>query len=278
MSRSTSEELPKSLEVLAEDLDGPGPARWQTPPQGLELVERALTIAAADRRPRLLATWPVRVGVVAAVVLVGTAAAALLGDTWRTPTPAQPSSLSQAHPSSGSGAALSTLPAPAEKTPPVPVPSPPAPPQPELSAAVEPPADLLAEANRLRRAGDLPAAEATYLKIVRTQPSSSAAYVARVAVGKLRLATAPQRAVEILQQARAGMPGGPLDVEVRQALVNAYRALGQGAAEAAELRALLERYPESVGAAEARKRLRVLTAPATSASAISAPVAPKSQP
>lgn len=120
------------------------------------------------------------------------------------------------------------------------------------------PPDLLAEANRLRRAGSYGEAEATYRRIVQLSPRSREAHVARVAAAGLRLdrLNDPQGAARMYREASRG--SGGLAAEATFGLARASRALGDRAAETQALRSIVERFPRSPYVRPATDRLRSL--------------------
>jgi TolA-binding protein len=125
-------------------------------------------------------------------------------------------------------------------------------------APVEAPADLLAEANRLRRAGSYREAESTYRRIVSLSPRSREAHVARVAAASIRLERLndPRGAASLYREAQRG--SGGLAAEATFGLARASRALGDTNAEKQALRSLVERFPSSAYVRTATERLRAL--------------------
>lgn len=81
--------------------------------------------------------------------------------------------------------------------------------------------DLLAEANRLRRRGEVAQAVRVYLRVAEQAPSSQSAYVARVAAGQLLVSSSPKQALLLFRQAHKGRPNGPLEREIRQGIEQA---------------------------------------------------------
>ena len=92
--------------------------------------------------------------------------------------------------------------------------------------------DGLRAANRLRAEGRFREAEQAYLSVLKAYPGSSAAYVARVAAGTLRLDHLgdPRGARALLKPALSAK--GPLDLEVRSGLERANQLLGEPSAAA----------------------------------------------
>ncbi|NMO18442.1 tetratricopeptide repeat protein [Pyxidicoccus fallax] len=120
--------------------------------------------------------------------------------------------------------------------------------------------DLLREANEFRAAGRWKEAEALYLHVIRGQPSSLAAYVARVASGSLRLEHLgdARGALRQFEGALRLQPQGVLDQEARHGIAEAWRALGETDAEMRALEDFLSAHPDSPLAATAQARLREL--------------------
>jgi tetratricopeptide (TPR) repeat protein len=125
------------------------------------------------------------------------------------------------------------------------------------------PEDLLREANAFRAGGRWKDAEALYLRVIREQPSSLAAYVARVASGSLRLEHLgnARGALRQFQDALRLQPRGVLAQEVRHGIAEAWRALGDRAAEARALEEFLSHHSDSPLGTTARARLRELSSP-----------------
>ncbi|CAM4313433.1 tetratricopeptide repeat protein [Corallococcus sp. ZKHCc1 1396] len=255
------------LDDLLRPLDEePGPARRLSRQRSSALVAAALDAAlqpgapapkSRRRRP------PVWLMAGAALVFTGAAAAAV----WRL-----------SHPASAKSQVLTPhVPEPTQLATLEPVPLPkPAPsepfviehPRPARPAAVGPreparPEDLLRQANGLRSEGRWKDAEALYLRVIRAQPSSLAAYVARVASGSLRLEHLgdARGALRQFQDAQRLQPGGMLDPEALHGEAEAHRALGDTASEARALTAFIARHPDSPLSAASRNRLRELSAP-----------------
>lgn len=125
------------------------------------------------------------------------------------------------------------------------------------------PEDLLLMANELRARGRWKEAEGLYLRAIRAQPSSLAAYVARVASGSLRLEHLGNARGALLhfEEALRLQPHGVLSEEARHGIAEAWRALGDRAAETRALNEFLARHPDSPLVATARARLRELSIP-----------------
>jgi len=123
--------------------------------------------------------------------------------------------------------------------------------------------DLLLKANGLRSEGRWKEAEALYLRVIRAQPSSLAAYVARVASGSLRLEHLrdARGALHQFQAALRLQPRGVLDQEAQHGIAEAHRVLGNRDAERSALEELLANHPDSPLGPSARARVRELSAP-----------------
>ncbi|WP_223643097.1 tol-pal system YbgF family protein [Corallococcus sp. EGB] len=253
------------MDDLLRPLDGgSGPARRLSRQRSSALVQAALDAALqqAPAPPRGRRRPPVWLMAGAALVFTGAAAAAV----WRYALPEQPRPvvLTPAVPEPTRVATLEPVPLP-----------PPAPPEPFVIEHPRPlrpsitvkesskPEDLLRQANALRSEGKWAEAEGLYLRVIRAEPSSLAAYVARVASGSLRL--------EHLRDARGALrqfedavrlqPGGMLDPEARHGVAEAHRALGDATAEARALEEFLALHPDSPLSTASRARLRELSPP-----------------
>ncbi|MCY1014902.1 tetratricopeptide repeat protein [Pyxidicoccus sp. MSG2] len=125
------------------------------------------------------------------------------------------------------------------------------------------PEDLLRKANELRAGGRWKEADALYVRVIRAEPASLASYVARVASGSLRLEHLgdARGALRHFQEALRLQPQGVLGQEARHGIAEAYRALGDAAAEARALESFLASHPDSPLGKTARARLRELSAP-----------------
>lgn len=116
---------------------------------------------------------------------------------------------------------------------------------------------LFREANAARRAGDNAMARALYLRLELDFPASSEAQLAHISLGNLLLRMG--RAAEAEQQF-SGYSGSRAAL-AQEALVGrarSFSALGRDADEQRVWQALLSSYPDSVYAAQARKRLATL--------------------
>lgn len=252
------------LDDLLRPLDGgSGPARRLSRQRSSALVQAALDAALqqAPEPPRRRRRPPVWWMAGAALVFTGAAAAAV----WRYARPEQPQPvvLTPAVPEPTRMATLE----------PVPLPSPP--PEPFVIEHPRPlrptitvkesskPEDLLRQANAFRSEGRWKEAEGLYLRVIRAEPSSLAAYVARVASGALRLEHLgdARGALRQFEDAVRMQPGGMLDPEARHGVAEAHRALGDAAAEARALEEFLTLHPDSPLSAASRARLRELAPP-----------------
>lgn len=123
------------------------------------------------------------------------------------------------------------------------------------------PEDLLRRANEHRATGQWKAAEALYLRVIRTDPKGMSAYVARVASGSLRLEHLgdARGALRQYQEAQRGWPGGVLEEEASHGVAEALRALGDRDGEARALEDFLARHPDSPHGVAARTRLREIS-------------------
>ncbi|AKQ67167.1 hypothetical protein A176_004079 [Myxococcus hansupus] len=136
------------------------------------------------------------------------------------------------------------------------------------ASGVAPPAaaraaeDLLLKANGLRSKGQWKEAESLYLRVIRAQPSSLAAYVARVASGSLRLEHLGDARGALLQfkAALRLQPRGVLDQEAQHGLAEAHRVLGDRDAERRALESFLATHPDSPLGPSARARVQELSA------------------
>ncbi|RKH40568.1 tetratricopeptide repeat protein [Corallococcus sicarius] len=253
------------LEDLLRPLDdGPGPARRLSRKRSSALVQAALDAALQPEAPAPPSPRrkrpPVWLMAGAALVFTGAAAAAV----WRfsAPSSVTPAVLTPHVPEPTRLATLEPVPLPA------PAPSEPfviehpRPARPAITVRESSkPEDLLRQANGFRAAGKWKDAEALYLRVIRAEPSSLAGYVARVASGSLRLEHLgdARGALRQFQDAQRSQPGGMLDPEARHGEAEAYRALGDTAAEARALGAFIALHPDSPLSATARSRLRELS-------------------
>lgn len=118
---------------------------------------------------------------------------------------------------------------------------------------------LFTSANAARRDGDFATAKRIYSELIDRFPSSDEAGLARVSLGKLLLASGdPSDAERQFGQYLKGAPGQLAE----EALVNraeSFQKMGRTKAEQTTWQRLLAEYPNSVYAAEARRRLVALS-------------------
>ncbi len=126
----------------------------------------------------------------------------------------------------------------------------------ETSVDESEPEDLLALANQQRRAREWGSADALYRAVSGRFTGSDAAVVAEIASATLHLEQLEDAhgALRGYRRALWERPTGPLSQEARWGMAEAYRALGDRAAEAAALREFLSHHPESALAPAARRR------------------------
>ncbi len=119
-------------------------------------------------------------------------------------------------------------------------------------------ADLFRAANAARHAADFSRARALYSELIAKYPSSDEARIAQVSLGKLLLAKGDPSAAE--QEFQNYLKGGrgQLAEEALVSRAQSLQRLGRKNAERLTWQRLLADYPNSVYAAEARARLRVL--------------------
>jgi TolA-binding protein len=118
---------------------------------------------------------------------------------------------------------------------------------------------LFADANRARRAGDVPLALRRYADLRRAYPGSREELTARVVVGDLLLAEGPTRdALASFDSYLAASPTGTLAEEALVGRASALMRLGRRDDERAAWTRLLREHPDSVQGARARRRLAEL--------------------
>ncbi|QSQ12836.1 tetratricopeptide repeat protein [Myxococcus landrumensis] len=248
------------LDLLGSLDDTAGPARRLSRQRSTALVRAAL-LATVDApsppsRPRRRFEWWLSGG----LLVVGAAAAA----GWQVSRGSPP--LTQAHVDPVVMASPHVDSVPAE---------PPAVTQVAVAPAVRPshaevarersvmpaPEDLLRRANAHRADGQWKAAEALYLRVIRSEPRGMPAYVARVASGALRLEHLgdARGALRQYEEALRGWPEGLLAEEAGHGVAEAFRALGDTTGEARALESFLQRHPDSPHGVAARMRLREIS-------------------
>lgn len=119
--------------------------------------------------------------------------------------------------------------------------------------------ELFREANVARRQGDTQRARSLYAALRHAYPAASETALSCVIVGRmdLQVGAAPDALRQFEQYLRLA-PAGTLVEEALAGKAAAYRELSRPADESATWRALLSRYPDSVYAGAARKRLEEL--------------------
>jgi TolA-binding protein len=125
-------------------------------------------------------------------------------------------------------------------------------------------AELFRGANAARRGGDLGRARRLYSELIQRYPGSDEAGLAQVSLGKLLLAEG--RSKEAEREFSQYLAGGQGQL-VEEALVSQAQSLGRlkrAPEERAAWQRLLAAHPNSVYAAEAKERLRILSTTAKS--------------
>jgi tetratricopeptide (TPR) repeat protein len=142
-----------------------------------------------------------------------------------------------------------------EPPPPQPTQKEPAPPRPKPKRD-ESPADLLGEANAKRAAKQWRESDALYARVVESAPKTLAAQTALIASASLRLEHLgdPKGALQRFRRALAIAPKGALAEDARWGIVEATRAIGDRAAEAAALDEFLAKHASSPLAPRAKAR------------------------
>ena len=255
-----------------------GPAARVSRERALAMIDRALDEALlppttastrAEGRSRSRSFAWLASAAALLLALAGSAFAALhyWGAASRPATKAAPAVARRAVAPPPSAAAPSAEPAPAVE--PALLEPPAAARAPDHAARAEPPAraepeDLLQAANHLRAQGRFDAAAEVYALVYERYPGSISAYTAQVARATIELEhrSNPRLARALFTRALRSQPQGALDIEVRQGLALALHDLGDAAAEAQALRALIANLAESPAAERARARLHELEAAA----------------
>jgi TolA-binding protein len=246
------------------------------------MVRGALTgepHVAVERPPRRMRARGAGIGVAAAaiVLLLGGGGAAVwsMGGTvfvrrfvpevfqlsHRAPTRTAPAARPPAPaPARAAAPTVEPLAAPAAEL----LPPPAAPPHmPRLHVPLPPPRgtadELFADANRARRAGDVPLALRHYAELRRSFPGSREEITSRVVVGDLLLAEGPTRdALASFDSYLATSPNGTLAEEALVGRASALMRLGRPDEERAAWSRLLREHPDSVQGDRARRRLAEL--------------------
>jgi TolA-binding protein len=119
--------------------------------------------------------------------------------------------------------------------------------------------ELFADANRARRAGDVPLALRGYAELRRAYPGSREELTSRIVVGDLLLAEGPTRdALASFDSYLAASPTGTLAEEALVGRASALMRLGRRDEERQAWTQLLREHPDSVQGTRARRRLAEL--------------------
>ena len=116
-------------------------------------------------------------------------------------------------------------------------------------------AEMIAEARRLRTAGQWSKAARAYVRLRKAHPRSAEAHAALVSLGDLQLDKLGKARAAAKSYERYLAKGGALALEARNGRVRAYRALGDSKREAEAIRSLLAAHPSSGRAPALRRRL-----------------------
>jgi len=256
------------LENLKSGLDSQGPATWLSDAQASALVERAMSASPVQVQSPAARRGVSPKIVAGAIGLFALGAAAML--TQRSaPSSAPVLTLKSSHVApkihvpptlqSPAEAPKEQSPRPTSSDRLAPHARVPGAPQHRVDGASNTSdADLLKQANDLRRQGDFAGALELYQAVIRRYPSTMSGYVARVSAASMLSGKHPSRAVDLYQTARRQRANGALDLEIRQGLARAYRQLVDVAAERRELSEIVSRYPGTASAEHARERLKEL--------------------
>lgn len=124
-------------------------------------------------------------------------------------------------------------------------------------AAPRAPEDWLVEGNRLRAEQRWTKADEAYTRAAQNAPHSQTAYVARVAVAAVRLEHLhdARGALSSYRTALQQTPQGALTEEIHWGIAEAYRALGERAAERKALAVFVREHPSSPLLSQAKARL-----------------------
>lgn len=129
-------------------------------------------------------------------------------------------------------------------------------PEPEARAVPESTAaEMIAEARRLRTAGQWSKAARAYVRLRKAHPKSAEAHAALVSLGDLQLDKLGKARAAAKSYERYLAKGGALALEARNGRVRAYRALGDSEHEAEAIRSLLAAHPSTGRAPALRRRL-----------------------
>jgi hypothetical protein len=115
-------------------------------------------------------------------------------------------------------------------------------------------AELFAQANEARRAGDFSKAAALYARLESRFPDAPEASLARVSLGRVELDQLSEPAKALAQFDAYLAAGGPLEEEAMVGRAQALGRMSRGPEERAAWAALLTAYPRSVWAHTARER------------------------
>jgi hypothetical protein len=125
---------------------------------------------------------------------------------------------------------------------------------PELTAA-----ELLRQGNEARRNGETDAALRLYDDLTRRYPDSREASTATIARGRLQLRKLdrPADAIESYREYLNRHPNGSLAPEATAGVARGWKALGNSTREREAWGELLDRFPDSIYASQARSRLQL---------------------
>lgn len=119
--------------------------------------------------------------------------------------------------------------------------------------------DLFRGANAARRGGDLARARRLYSELIQKYPSSDEARLAQVSLGKLLLSEGKSREAEREFSRYLAGGQGPLAEEALVSQAQSLERLERVSEERAAWQRLVSEHPNSVYAAQARERLKVLS-------------------
>jgi hypothetical protein len=120
-------------------------------------------------------------------------------------------------------------------------------------------AELLRDARKLLREGELGAAADKYSELVRSYPSSAEAHSGLLSLAELELEHLGDASAALGYADRYLAIGGTLAPEARETRVRALRSLGRRSEERAAIEEFLEAHPDSLRAPTLAERLSVLT-------------------